>query len=59
MHEWIENGNKLAFLIDPVDRKVFAYREDGSVTEYPYTATLSGEDVLPGFSVCPAEVDPE
>jgi len=59
MHEWIENGTKLAFLIDPVERKAYVYRQDGSVTEYPYLSNIKGEDVLPGFSVCPAEVDPQ
>ena len=59
MSEWIENGSKLAFLIDPVERKAFAYRQDGSITEYPYSASLTGEDILPGFSVCPEELDPE
>ena len=59
MVEWIENGSKLAFLIDPVDRRVYVYRKDVSVTEYPYSARLTGEDVLPGFSVCPEEVDPK
>lgn len=59
MHEWIENGTKLAFLIDPVERKAYVYRKDGSVTEYPYLSNIKGEDVLPGFSVCPAEVDPQ
>ena len=59
MLEWIEQGCRLAFLIDPVERKAYAYRKDGSVTEYPYTATLSGEDVLEGFGLRPADVDPE
>lgn len=55
---WIENGAELAFMIDPIERKAYVYRRDGSVTEYPYTAALSGGDVLPGFSVCPAALDP-
>ena len=59
LREWIESGCRLAFLIDPLERKAYAYRRDGSVTEYPYSATLGGEEVLPGFSVCPAEVDSE
>jgi Uma2 family endonuclease len=59
MQEWIESGCRLAFLIDPVERKAYVYRKDRSVTEYPYTATLSGEDVLEGLTLCPAEVDPQ
>ena len=59
MKDWVENGCKLAFMIDPLERKAYVYRKDGSVTEYPYDATLSGEDVLPGFSVCPEKLDPK
>jgi Uma2 family endonuclease len=59
MHEWIEMGCRLAFLIDPLQRKAYVYRQDRSVTEYPYTATLSGEDILEGLSICPAEIDPD
>lgn len=59
MLEWIENGARLAFLIDPFEQKAHVYRRDRSITEYPYTAKLSGEDVLTGFEVCPAEMDPQ
>jgi Uma2 family endonuclease len=59
MREWIETGCRLAFLIDPIERKAFVYRQDHSVTEYPYTSKLSGEDVLRGLVICPAELDPE
>ncbi len=59
LREWIESGCRLAFLIDLFKRKAYAYRRDGSVTEYPYSATPGGEEVLPGFSVCPAEIEPE
>jgi hypothetical protein len=33
MVEWIENGCRLALLIDPMDRKTYVYRADGSITE--------------------------
>jgi len=59
MQEWIESGCRLAFLIDPVERRAYVYRRDRSVTEYPYASKLSGEDILEGLTVCPAEVDPE
>lgn len=58
MQIWIQNGAKLAFLIDPLDQKAYVYRKDLSITEYPYTATLTGEDVLSGFSVVPSRLDP-
>ena len=58
MNEWIESGCRLAFLIDPVERKAYVYRQDRSVTEFPYNATLTGEDVLKGLTIRPAEIDP-
>ena len=58
MKEWIESGCNLAFLIDPVERRAYIYRKDRSVTEFPYSAKLTGEDVLEGLTICPAEVDP-
>ncbi len=57
MAEWVENGCRLAVLIDHFNRNGYVYRADGSVTEYPYEATITGEEVLAGFSFCPAEVD--
>lgn len=59
MLEWIENGCSLAFLLDPIERKAFVYRKDRSITEFPYDARLSGEEVLPGFEICPASLDPQ
>ena len=47
---WIANGVQLAWLIDPVERKAYVYRADGSIQVITDFATkLSGEDVLPGF----------
>jgi len=57
MQIWIKNECKLAFVIDPLKRKAYVYRKDGSVTKFTYAAKLSGEDVLSGFSVCPAEIE--
>ncbi|MEG3970619.1 Uma2 family endonuclease [Microcoleus sp. T2B6] len=49
MQEYIENGAKLGWLIDRQNRRVEIYRpgQDVEIIENP--ATLSGEDVLPGF----------
>ena len=49
MREYIDNGAKLGWLIDPQHRRVEIYRpsKDMEVLENP--ATLSGETVLPGF----------
>lgn len=49
MREYIANGVRLGWLIDPRTRRVEVYRpgRDAEVLDDP--ATLSGEDVLPGF----------
>ncbi|HAI76212.1 MAG TPA: hypothetical protein DCM08_08180, partial [Microscillaceae bacterium] len=50
MQEWIANGCRLAWLIDPAGKQVFIYRADGSVTtQQGFETPLSGEDVLPGL----------
>ena len=51
MQEYIENGVRLGWLIDRKNKTAFVYRADGSITQYPETATLSGEDVVPGFTL--------
>ncbi len=49
MQEYIDNGVRLGWLIDSTTKQVEIYRlgQDVEVVESP--ATLSGEDVLPGF----------
>lgn len=49
MREWIDNGVRLAWLIDPFAYRAFVYRSDGSIEEHEPSATLSGEDILKGF----------
>jgi Uma2 family endonuclease len=51
MAEYIANGVTLGWLIDKKNQQALVYRADGSITQYPATVTLSGEDVVPGFSV--------
>ncbi|MBW4663184.1 MAG: Uma2 family endonuclease [Chroococcus sp. CMT-3BRIN-NPC107] len=51
MQEYIANGVKLAWLIDRQNQQAFVYRSDLSITQYPATAILSGEDVVPGFTL--------
>jgi Uma2 family endonuclease len=49
---WMANGVRLAWLIDPKQQRVWIYRTDGSVEEVSgFDHTLSGEEVLPGFSL--------
>ena len=49
MTEYLENGVRLGFLLDPRQRRVYVYRpgQDVEVMEGP--DTVSGDPVLPGF----------
>ncbi|MGH9839268.1 MAG: Uma2 family endonuclease [Blastocatellia bacterium] len=49
MHEYIENGTQLGWLIDPRKKKVYVYRPDLSVEELDEPETLSGAPLLKGF----------
>jgi Uma2 family endonuclease len=51
MCEWIDNGVRLAWLIDLLKKMSYIYRADSSIDEVKgFDNTLSGEDVLKGFS---------
>ena len=47
----IENGVKLGWLINPQQRQVEIYRIGQLVEILQVPITLSGEEVLPGFSL--------
>ncbi|TAE61178.1 MAG: Uma2 family endonuclease [Nostocales cyanobacterium] len=49
MAEYIENGVKLAWLIDIKQQKVYIYRPGKNIEELDHPQTLKGEDILPGF----------
>ncbi|MBH8575037.1 Uma2 family endonuclease [Nostocaceae cyanobacterium CENA369] len=51
MAEYIANSVRLGWLIDGKNQQAFVYRQDGSITQYPATAILSGEDIVPGFTL--------
>lgn len=51
MQEYIANGVRLGWLIDRKNQQALVYRADGTITQYPATATLSGEEVVPGFTL--------
>jgi Uma2 family endonuclease len=42
---------QLGWLIDRQNQQGFVYRADGTITQYPATATLNGENVVPGFTL--------
>ena len=51
MQEYMDNGCRLGWLIDPKTEEARIYRADGSVRVlHGFDNALSGEDVLPGFS---------
>lgn len=49
MREYLDNGARLGWLIDPESGVVAVYRPDREVETLSRPASLSGEDVLPGF----------
>lgn len=51
MHEYIENGVTLGWLIDPFERKVYVYRpkKEFEILENP--VEISGEPLLKGFTL--------
>jgi Uma2 family endonuclease len=49
MQEYLKNGVRLGWLIDPVQRRVYIYRPDQPVERLDNPTTVSGEAVLPGF----------
>ncbi len=56
MGEYIENGVRLGWLIDPVARMVYVYRETGEVEVLDSPETLSGEEVLRGFELSVGDI---
>ena len=51
MSEYIDQGVRLGWLLDPKHSRVEVYRPDRPVETLNRPATLSGEDVLPGFAL--------
>jgi Uma2 family endonuclease len=49
MAEYIENGVRLGWLVDPTARKVWVYRLESEPQELDAPDELDGGDVLPGF----------
>ena len=49
MQEYIDNGARLGWLIDPSERRVYIYRPGLPMEQQNDPSTLSGDPVLPGF----------
>lgn len=56
MVEYIDNGARLGWLIDPIQKQVFVYRPGEPVEHLQAPATLSGDPVLAGFTLDLARV---
>ncbi len=51
LFEYIENGAQLGWLIDPIAKTVYIYRPNQEVECLRKPRTLSGEPLLPGFTL--------
>jgi Uma2 family endonuclease len=51
LREYLANGARLGWLLDPESRRVFVYRPDQAVEELDDPATVAGDPVLPGFAL--------
>ncbi|MBI4566878.1 MAG: Uma2 family endonuclease [Planctomycetes bacterium] len=56
--EYLAAGVRMAWVISPKARTVRVYRESGSITLLRERDRLSGEDLLPGFSIPVADILP-
>lgn len=56
MLEYIENGVRLGWLIDPVQGHVYVYSPDSPVVRLDNPDSLSGDPVLPGFRLDLGEI---
>jgi Uma2 family endonuclease len=56
MREYIENGVKLAWLIDTDNKQVHIYRANGEVEVLVNPQIVSGENVLVGFELNVQEI---
>jgi len=56
MEEYIDNGCRLGWLIDPKNRKTMVYSENGDIQTIPFESVLSGGDVLKGFELRVSEI---
>ncbi|MFM7429499.1 MAG: Uma2 family endonuclease [Flammeovirgaceae bacterium] len=52
MTEWVQNGTKLAWLIDPIEEKAYIYKLDGSIEEVDsFDKILEANEIVQGFSI--------
>lgn len=51
LEKYLQNGVRLAWMIDPFQRKTTIFRPDAEPATKPFTEMLTGEDVLTGFEL--------
>ncbi len=56
MAEYIENGARLGWLINPKEKKVHIYRSSGEIEVLQNPNTVSGEDILRDFALNLTEI---
>ena len=56
MKEYIENGVRLGWLIDPYKKRVHVYRADKTIEIFDNPQTVTGENVLRGFDLDLTEI---
>jgi len=49
MEEYVANGARLGWLLDPASRQVYVYRPNAEVQRLERPDTIAGDPVLPGF----------
>jgi len=54
--DWLEAGCRIVWLVDPETRTVAVYRGRAKAVVLRESDTLSGGDVLPGFSLAVSEI---
>ena len=53
MREYLANGARLGWLIDPIERRVYVYRSGHEEIRLDDPESVSGDPVLPGFRLEP------
>ena len=51
MQEYIDNGARLGWLVDPIEKRVYVYRKGGASEHIENPKRLSGEEVLVGLDL--------
>ncbi len=59
MQEYMDNGARLGWLIDPRNKWVEIYRPGQAVETLQNPDTLSGESILPGFTLSLKRIFPQ